>query len=187
MFSNKYFKVFLKRGLVLKRLLYLCLMYKIEYGIGLNENGRPCIELPEEYEQKPEDKFFAIEIARYYMQMVEANMDDSIYDQNTFQSMDVAIRLLGQLGDEMAIITHEGMRAQGEVSILTGSAYQIVVESIEERDALPEKNIIYDDKLFDRVEGLKVRVRQLLDNYEEGMSGTYELQNGITNENWVKI
>ncbi len=162
-------------------------MYKIEYGIGLNENGRPCIELPEEYEQKPEDKFFAIEIARYFLQMTEANMDDSIYDQNTFQSMDVAIRLLGQLGDEMAIITYEGMRAQGDIAMMLDSTYHMEVTSIEERDALPEKNIIYDDKMFDRVEGLRVYVLQPLEEYDKEKSGLYELRDGITNENWVKI
>ena len=32
-------------------------MYNIEYKIGLNEHGRPCIELPEDYEHRPEDKF----------------------------------------------------------------------------------------------------------------------------------
>ena len=162
-------------------------MYEIKYGIGLNENDRPCIELPEDYDQKPEDKFFAIEIVRYFLQLTQAGMDESIYDQASFESMDIAIRLLGQLGDEMAIITHEGMRAQGEVSILTGSAYQVIVETIEGRDALPEKNIIYEDKLFDRVEGLKVYVQYHDDENEKERRGVYELQNGITNENWVKI
>jgi hypothetical protein len=32
-------------------------MLKIEYEIKLNENGRPYIDLPTDYEDKPEDKF----------------------------------------------------------------------------------------------------------------------------------
>ena len=166
-------------------------MYKIEYGIGLNETGRPCIELPEEYDQNPEDKFFAIEIARYYLQMVEAKMDDSIYDQQTFETMDIAIRLLGQLGDEMAQITYEGMQTQGEVALMmAGNACHLHVKSIEERDALPEKDILYGHKLFNRVEGLKVGIvpeENKLTGRPYLIAEIYELVDGITNENWKKI
>ena len=34
-------------------------MYNIEYEIKLNEQGRPCIDLSQDYEHRPEDKFFA--------------------------------------------------------------------------------------------------------------------------------
>ena len=43
-------------------------MHTIEYEIGLNDEGRPFIGLPEDYEQNPEDRFFAIEITRYILQ-----------------------------------------------------------------------------------------------------------------------
>ena len=36
-------------------------MYNLEYNIGLTKEGRPCIELSEDYEQNPEDRFFANE------------------------------------------------------------------------------------------------------------------------------
>ena len=161
-------------------------MHKIYYDIELNENGRPCIALPDEYEQKPEDKFFAIEIARYYLQMVAANMDESIYDQNTFDVMDETIRMLGQIGDEMAVIQYDMMRSQGEISMMMEKRYHVMVESIEERDALPDKDIVYNGKIFDRDEGLRVCVQQ---DKEDGTweYEHYELQNGITNENWVKL
>lgn len=161
-------------------------MHRIDYDIELNESGRPCIALPDEYEQKPEDKFFAIEIARYYLQMVAANMDDQIYDQNTFEVMDETIRMLGQIGDEMAAIQYDMMRNQGELAMMLDSKYHVMVESIEERDALPDKNIYYSGKLFDRIEGLRVCVQQ---DKEDGTweYEYYELQNGIDNENWVKL
>jgi len=162
-------------------------MYEIKYGIELNEQGRPCVALPDDYEQKPEDKFFAIEIARYYLQTVEAGMDESIFDQNTFRVMDETIRLLGQLGDEMALITYEGMKVQGDLKMMMDSAYHIEVIGIEERDALPDKDIVYADRIFDRVEGLKVYVNFTIEDYDADLAGVYELVDGITNENWVKI
>ena len=161
-------------------------MYEIRYGITLNEAGRPCIELPEDYDQNPEDKFFAIEIARYYLQRVFENMDSSIFDPTSFSVMDESISLLGQLGDEMAEIQYHGMRTQGQLMMAMNTGYHVKVNNIEERDALPEKNIYYNNRLFDRVEGLKVSVETDLG---EGIYGSdrYELVDGITNEHWKKI
>lgn len=170
-----------------KRLSYLCVMYKIIYDIALNEDGRPCIELPDDYEQKPEDKFFAIEIARYYMQMVAENMDDTVFDQHTFRVMDESIRLLGQLGDEMAAIQYDGMRAQGQIKMMMDSAYHLEVLGIEGRDALPDKNIVYYGRIFDRVEGLRVYVNFAIEDWDADLAGVYELQGGTTNEHWVKL
>lgn len=162
-------------------------MFEIKYSIGLNEQGRPCIELPEDYDQNPEDKFFAIEIARYYLQVVFAKMDETRYDQQTISVMDEGIRLLGQIGDEMAEIQYNNMRSQGELAMMMAGTYHISVNSIEERDALPEKNILYNNKLFDRVEGLKIMVQTYDAETFLPVLTIYELQNGTTNENWVKI
>jgi len=162
-------------------------MYEIKYEISLNDDGRPCIELPEDYDQNPEDKFFALEIARYYMQMVAANMDDNVFDQHTFRVMDESIRLIGQLGDEVAAILYDGMRTQGQLSLMMDSAYHVEVIGIEARDALPEKNIAYSNKLFDRTEGLRVYVNFNIEDYDSELAGVYELKDGITNEHWVKL
>ena len=66
-------------------------------------------------------------------------------------------------------------------------AYHIQVSSVEERDALPDKDIVYEDKIYDRIEGLRVYVLQPLELYDKNLSGAYELIDGITNEHWVKI
>jgi len=160
-------------------------MYKIEYQIGLNEQGRPHIGLPEDYEQKPEDRFFAIEIARYMLQDLLRRRTSEL-DPHTIGAMDEAERLLGQLGDEVAEILYEGMRVQGEMRMMMDCAYHIQVTSIEERDALPDKDIVYEDKIYDRVSGLRVYVLQPLENYDKEESGLYELIHGITNEHWKK-
>ena len=162
-------------------------MFEIKYDIELNEDGRPCIGLSEDYEHNPEDKFFAIEIARYYLQMIHANMDETIYDQNTFDAMDDTIQLLGQIGDEMAEIQYNNMKTHGEFGMMMDNSYHVKVNNIEERDALPEKDILYNNKIFDRVEGLKVLVETDENNDADYKHQYFELQNGITNENWVKL
>ena len=161
-------------------------MYRIEYEIGLNEQGRPYIGLPEDNEQRPEDRFFALEICRYMLQDLLARRSPDL-DPQTIGAMDEAERLLGQLGDEVAAILYDLMRTQGELHVMLDSAYHIEVTSIEERDALPEKDIVYEDKIFDRVEGLRIYVLQSLEIYDMNVSGAYELIGGITNEHWVKL
>jgi hypothetical protein len=160
-------------------------MYNIEYKIGLNEQGRPHIELPEDYEHRPEDRFFALEICRYMLQDLLKRKTPDL-DTQTVSAMDEAERLLGQLGDEVAKILYDGMKAQGELATMFDVAYHIQVVSIEERDALPMKDIIYHDKIYDRFEGLRVYVMQQLEEWDKSISGLYELVGGVTNEHWKK-
>ena len=70
-------------------------MLKIEYEIKLNERGRPCIELAPDYPHHTEDKFFAVELSRYYLQRVFNGMG-SRFDQHTKDMVDISIRGLGQ-------------------------------------------------------------------------------------------
>ena len=150
-------------------------MNKIEYGIGVNDDGRPCIDLPDDYEHRPEDKFFAIEIARYILQEVHSRRSEEL-DTTTGDVMENSINFLGQIGDEMSEIMYGQMKAQGEVHFLFNPRYHIIVDSIEERDALSEKDILSFEKLYDRRLGLKVYV------LEDGK--IYELNDGIENEHW---
>lgn len=161
-------------------------MYKIEYGIGLNEQGRPFINLPDNYEQRPEDRFFVIEVCRYMLlDLLNRRIHD--VDEETANQVDEAERLLGQIGDEMAAIIHDMMKTQGEMRLMLDYPYHIQVSSIEERDAIPDKDIVYTDCIFDRVEGLRVYVMQPIEIYDVNISGAYELKGGITNEHWVKL
>ncbi len=159
-------------------------MSEIKYEIGLNEQERPYIKLPEDYEQKPEDRFFAMEITRYILQdLLKRKIND--LDSDTIQQMDEAERLLGQLGDGVATLLYERMRVAAETTLIYGKKPSITVNSIEERDALPDKDILYDNMLFDRKEGLEVHVMTRL-NGGGWHCDYYKLVDGITNENWVK-
>jgi hypothetical protein len=160
-------------------------MHKIHYEIELNDEGRPCIGLSDEYEQKPEDKFFAVEITRYILQELFARRKDDL-DETTREKLEESIMFLGQIGDEMAGIQYDSMRIMGETEMLYMKPYHVMVQSMEERDDLPEKNIIYNNKIFDRQEGLRVAVQSPKDGGGWHFD-YYELQNGVTNENWVKL
>jgi hypothetical protein len=160
-------------------------MNKIEYEIKLNDSGRPCIELPVDYEHNPEDRFFAIELARYILQDV-FNRRKEKFPEDTSEKIESCITILGQVGDEVAHILYDVMRAQGTMKMMLDVPYHIQVNSYEELELLPNKNIIYGESIFDRAEGLRVYVLQPLEVYDKEISGLYELVDGITNEHWKK-
>jgi len=153
-------------------------MYEIKYGIQINESGRPYIQLPDDYDQKPEDRFFILEIARYMLQDL-LNRKIQNLDSDTIDALSSSEQLLTQISDEVAKIIYESMRLQGEMKMILDNKYHISVNTIEERDALPEKNIIHNNAIYDRIEGLKIFIKEEIE--------LYELVNGITNENWVKL
>jgi hypothetical protein len=153
-------------------------MNKIEYEIKLNDAGRPCIELSKDYEDKPEDKFFSIELARYVLQQVYARRSAE-FDQEASKSIENGIALLGQIGDEIANLLWENMKNVGDMSFHINKNYHIIVDTIEERDNLNPEGILQGNRLYLRQEGLKVFVTS--------ENKIYELKNGITNENWKEI
>lgn len=157
-------------------------MLEIEYEIKLNEQGRPCIDLAPDYEQKPEDKFFAIEIARYFLQNTHSRMTIPPYDQNTVNATTVAIALLGQLGDEMARILWHQMKTAGDAEFILGRDFHVQCDSIEERNKIDNRGILYYDKLYVRQEGLRVLTEDI-----DGIWKIFELKGGTTNDNWERI
>lgn len=153
-------------------------MYRIEYEIDLNKTGRPCINLPENYENKPEDRFFAIEVARYILQDVY-NRRSVEFDKDAAKVIQSGINLLGQVGDEVAEILWNNMKILGDNDLIMKKRYHIMVKTNELRDDLDTKHIHYNNKIYTRQEGLRVLVLE--------DDKIYELQDGITNENWIEI
>lgn len=139
-------------------------MYKIEYDIVLNEDGRPCIDLSKDYVDKPEDKFFAMELSRYLLHGVYNNKSDS-FDVDTAEKIKDCIAMLGQVSDEMASILWDGMKNKGEVNMTIFKPYHVKIPLISDLDNLPEKNIIYGDKIFDNLNDIKVLVEENMEIY----------------------
>jgi len=153
-------------------------MFKIEFDVKIHEDGIPYIDLPEDYENNAEDRLFVLDVSRYLFEDI-LHKRRNILDERTIFQMENAINLLRQLSEEIAKIIYEQMRNLGETEFILNNYYHIQVQTIEERDALPLKDIQFTNKLFDRREGLKVFVTD-----EEK---AYILTNGIENENWTLI
>ncbi len=152
-------------------------MYNIEYGIELNEEGRPCIFLPDEYEHKPEDRFFALEIANYVLQDTFRRATNRL-DQETIDKLRTTIGSISSISDEIASIIRGMMEANGTVHSLM-NRYSLTVDSVDQLYNLSFDEIVYDSMVFRRSEGLRV----LVSDGEVIM----ELKGGIENENWVKV
>ena len=153
-------------------------MHTIDYEINLNERGRPCIGLPESYKDKPEDKFFAMEIARYVLQNTYDRLSEN-FDIGTAKKLDITLRVLGQIGDQMAELLWNGMKASGDAEMIMGKSYNVAVDTIEERNDLATTGILEDEKIFLRTEGLKVFVKD--------ENKIYILSGGDKNENWIEV
>lgn len=153
-------------------------MHKIEYEIKLNEDGRPYIYLPEDFEDKSEHKFFVMELTIYMLQEIYHKRINQL-DQNTIDKLKQSIDVLLMVSDEAADIIKGQLETMGDVSLITNKAHHIQVKTIKERDNLNYNGIIYNNKIFKRIEGLKVLVT-------EDMK-IYELKDGIDNKNWVEI
>ena len=147
-------------------------MFRLEYEIGLNESGRPCIDLPEDYEHRAEDKFFAMEVTRYILQAVYHRKSTEL-DNDTINAINTTINFLGQISDEVAEILWKQMINMGDIAMIFNDKYHIQVSSIEERDSLSNDHIYYNNKIFRKQNGLKVLVTDEMKIYE------------LNNENWV--
>ena len=155
-------------------------MSEIKYEIKLNDNGRPYIDLPVDLKLLTEDKFFGLELARYILRTAHGRMTIPPFDQLTIDEIADASDAIGQVSDEVARILWHQMKTLGDATFEMGQKFHVICDSIEERDKIDDKGILYYDKLYVRQEGLKVLVR-------EDKSQIYELRAGISNENWEAV
>jgi hypothetical protein len=149
-------------------------MHKIEYEIKLNDQGRPCIDLPQDYEQNVEDKFFALEMARYFIQRTCSNVKIETIDKDLAETMNLTINCLGQLGDEVAHILWDLMRTSGDVDMMLDRRYHIVTATLEDLNELGQY-IAQGNKIYTKVNGLKAIVGKDQELYE------------YLNGNWIKL
>ena len=153
-------------------------MFKIEYDVKVEDDGIVYIDIPEDYENNPEDRLFVLDMNRYIFEDI-LNRRSNELDDNTINQLQNTINLLRQVGEEAAKIIYGQMKNLGETEFILNNNYHIQVDTIEERDALPVKNIQFTNKIFERRLGLKVFVIK-----EEKI---FELKNGIENENWEEV
>lgn len=155
-------------------------MGKLEYEVKISEFGRPYIDLPENHENNPDDKFCIIELTRTFLTSFN-NRRRSDVDDNTGIIIDTTIKFLGQIGDEMASIIYHNMIAHGELDrMINPKKYYGVVQSKDELYSMNEY-LCYDSKLYKIEEGLCVLIEKDVNNFE---TDTIYKYNGI---DWVSI
>lgn len=153
-------------------------MLKIEYEIRLNDSGRPYVHLPEDYRDNSQDRFFALELSRYMLQMIYSRRS-ARFDVESSKAMETTLSTLEMISDEVAVLLRQEMEFIGDTSMMYHQNYHLKVKNIEERDSLNYEGIVRGDKILKRQEGLKVLV-------EDEMK-IYELKGGIDNENWIEL
>jgi hypothetical protein len=131
-------------------------LYQINYNIKLNESSRPYIDLLKDSGDKPEDKFYAIEMARYILQDAYSRKSKNM-DKNSVSSLENSIDLLYKVGDEVAKILWEQMKTLGDATFFLGKEYHIEVNNSDDLNKLPFF-IQYEDKIYEKLDGLKAKV-----------------------------
>jgi len=150
-------------------------MNNIQYEIKIDENEIPYISFPEDYNSTTEDNFFAIQLTNYvFKNIYERNIN--ILDKESLDNLNTCVNVLEEIGYEMSILIKEQMEFSGNLTLMTNQKYHIQVKTLKERNNLPLNNIIYNDKLYERKEGLKVFVTDKMK--------IFELKGGIDNKNW---
>lgn len=150
----------------------------IKYNIGIDDDGLPMIILDSDYSDTPENKFFCFQMVNYLLTTIRNRNSNNSDNVSDLLMLDSVIDYLSNINYEMSLIIVDLMRNMGDISMTLDVKYNIKVNTLEDRDNLNNYNIVYENKLFDRVNGLKVLV--LEDN------NIYELIDGITNDNWKK-
>lgn len=130
-------------------------MQKIEYEIKLNELGRPYIELPQNYDNSPSHKFFAIEITSYLLGNVINNRSND-FNNTTLNKLNDVMLVLEQISDEIAEILYNEMKITGENTFFIRKNYHIIVE--EYSDLYKSNEFIHDNVIYDLRDGLKAFV-----------------------------
>lgn len=154
-------------------------MRKIEYDIKF-DGDIPYILLSDEYEDNTENKFMIMFLAVNLLGKARDNaIESGEYDQEDKDQLNNSIEML----TDIVFYLSDMLKSQNEVedeanNILSEEKeWDVEVDKIADRNNLPDFNIIYDDKIFERKEyDFKV--------YVKSTKKTYHLVGGISNNNW---
>jgi hypothetical protein len=147
--------------------------FNVRYNLCVDDDGDMYINIPENAEDKPEDKFFVVEITKYLFNNVFQNKiqwSDEISKEN----FETTIRTLEVVSDQMAGLLREQYKSTAKLIGMVNTEYLFEVDSFEELKDLPE-NILRDGFMVNKFDGLKVKVK----------GGA--IYTCLTNNEWVQI
>ena len=161
-------------------------MFKFEYNIKLNDNGRPYVDPTGDTVKEMsfvEHKFMAMELARYIVgstiNIHEENPERLTLPEGELERLKSLEFEITRLSNIYASTIKDQFELLGIADKLLNKNFDITVLNDEERDALNYNGIIFDDKIYKRQEGLKVKIIQT--------GQIFELVGGIDNEHWTLI
>jgi hypothetical protein len=155
-------------------------MLEFKYEIKIDENGQPYTSLSKEYEENPEDKFMLLDLCSRMLLNSVRNGDLKRFSEDEKHFFIIANKIIHILKIDAGNLLKKRMDELGVTELLNKpNDYHIEVSTIVNRDALNYNGIFYEDKIYKRVEGLRVLVIETME--------VYELTGGIDNNNWVKV
>lgn len=161
-------------------------MFSFNYEINIGEDGRPFISpvgVTETELSFVEHKFMAIEIARTIIGQTvllhQRNPERRPLPPGEVERLIHLENELIRISDIYAKTIKEHFDLLDVADRLINKNYDILVDTIEDRDELNYNGIIYDNRLLKRVEGLKVKVLST--------GEIFELVGGVDNDHWTKI
>lgn len=161
-------------------------MFNFQYEILLNKEGRPYINPVGETNKEMsfiEHKFMGIELCRSIIsQTLFSHQENPEKRPLEIDEINRLIQLeneLNRISDIFAKSIKDQIDLVDIADRLINKNFDISVVSIEDRDNLNYNGFIYDDRIFKRQEGLKVKVLQT--------GEIFELVGGVDNEHWTKI
>ena len=134
------------------------LTFDLKYDIAINNHGDIYANLSPQSDDRPEDKFFAVELTKYLFLSVFSNK--RVYDDSlSKEDYETTINSLSKISDQMATLLKDQLKSTGELMKNINTSYMFEVETYDELKSLPEKDILVDNFIVDKYEGLRVRVK----------------------------
>jgi hypothetical protein len=161
-------------------------MFKFEYEIELNDSGRPYIKPVGDTLKElsfVEHKFMAMELATYVVgSSINAHLQNPerlTLPEGELERLKMLESEINRLSNIYANTIKNQFELLGIADRLLNKNFDITVLNEQERNALNYNGIIFDDRLFKREEGLKVKLIQT--------GQIFQLVGGIDNEHWKEI
>lgn len=161
-------------------------MFNFKYEVELNDKGRPFINPVEGTEKEMgfvEHKFMALEMTRAYVTNVIQshlkNPEKHPLTQDDLERLQFLENEVTRVGNVFASVIKEQFELLGIADRLINNNFDAAVSTIDELHGLNYNGFFYDDRLFTRKEGLKIKILKT--------GQVFELQGGIDNEHWKEI
>lgn len=158
-------------------------MFNFQYEIQFAEDSRPFIEPVGQTTKELafiEHKFMCVEITRTFIS--QTILSHQAKGTLPSEELDRLIRMeddLTRVSNVLAKTIKDQFDLLNIADRLINKTYDVCVNTEEERDKLNYEGFIFDDRIFKRIEGLKVKVLNTGD--------IFELKGGVDNEHWIKI